>query len=206
MGLPDSAEESRMFRLYREQQKLIEQQQIEEKPKSALDRFLIALRGKIQEQSSIYISEEDKKFTVQAEVCSLSGSKTYYQNGDIVIVGFIDNEMSSPIIIGTYLTEYMQNNRITKPYISVDSISVVQQAVLPMSATSITDPNMGTITASQIYDALRFIKLIQERGLSVDMVTTIINVIQPANGVGILQTVEKLSSIVEGLLTPTQVS
>lgn len=139
-------------------------------------------------------------YVIDAEVCSLCGTKVEYQNGDIVIVGFIDNEMSSPIILGTYMTEMLAENRITRPQIKAQSLQVEQSTQLPLQ-TSIKAPDGGNITVQQIYDALQFIRALQDRGLSLDTVTQIINVVAPTSGQGIMSLLGQLEDTVSGLVT-----
>ena len=185
VGLPDSVQESYLFKAYKQQQEL-QQTNTKSEESSTLERFLIALRGKIkatQSTNKIVLTDQDKRFTIDAEVCGLCGTKVDYQVGDIVVVGFIDNVMSQPIIIGTYMTEMLSNNRITRPQIKATSLSVEQQSTLP-SDTTIKAPDGGNITTRQIYDALQFINNLQDRGLSLSTVSQLVDLVAPVGGFG----------------------
>jgi hypothetical protein len=50
-------------------------------------------------------------------VCSLAGSKVVYNTGDAVVVGFLDNSLSKPIILGSYLTPGNEQITISRPQI-----------------------------------------------------------------------------------------
>lgn len=206
VGLPDSTQESYLFKLYKYQQEELEKSKSEMKENGVIERFLVALRGKIkssQTTSSVVITEQDKRFTIDAEVCGLCGTKVDYQVGDIVIVGFIDNEMSQPIIIGTYMTQVLAEKRITRPQIKTISIYAEEQAKLPLN-TTIVSPDGGDITTEQIYNAIQFIRCLQDRGLSLTTVSKLVDIVAPIGGIGDSK-IEILNKQVQYLLglTPT---
>lgn len=74
--------------------------------------------------------------------------------GDVVIVGFLDNEMSSPIIIGSYLTKELKD-RITYPELKAQTLLVNQSVSLPTSTSFKTGD--GELTLAQLIEAVRYI-------------------------------------------------
>ena len=74
--------------------------------------------------------------------------------GDVVIVGFLDNEMSRPIIIGSYLTRELKD-RITYPEIKAQTLTVNQSVSLPSSTSFKTSD--GELTLTQLIEAVRYI-------------------------------------------------
>ena len=70
----------------------------------------------------------------EASVCAPAGLKTAYKNGDIVWVGFEDNKMGSPVIIGSLSCEKTDTSE-TKTNIECDSLTTNKIASLPKSLT-----------------------------------------------------------------------
>jgi hypothetical protein len=50
---------------------------------------------------------------VQASVCGLPGSKVLYSPGEAVVVGFLDNEIDNPVILGSYLTSGREHTTVS---------------------------------------------------------------------------------------------
>ena len=88
-----------------------------------------------------------RDFVISAEVCGIPGAKYNFLVGDVVIVGFLDNEMSKPIILGSFLTKQLED-RITYPQIKAETFSVNTSAVLPKNTSFQMDNQV--ITAEQI--------------------------------------------------------
>ena len=165
-GLPDSAEEVSIFRQFRQQQEELKNNNTEKKPKTAFERFLIALRGRVQTNPLIDI-EPYKEFIIEAYTCGVQGCDVKYLPGDVVIVGFLNNEIGSPIILGANLYKNKEN-KVTKPSINAISINVEQVASLPSDTILHTqDIRQPQISVQDLVNALQYIKQMEYNGFDV---------------------------------------
>lgn len=147
-GVPDSENESKLFKRYYEQVELKEKDP---------EKYKQLLQNQQQQQDAIVDKstyEEALKFIIKADVCGLAGSRVSYMPGDVVIVGFLDNEMSSPIIIGSYLTKELKD-RITYPELKAQTLLVNQSVSLPTSTSFKTGD--GELTLAQLIETVRYI-------------------------------------------------
>ena len=147
-GVPDSENESKLFKRYYEQVELKEKDP---------EKYKQLLQNQQQQQNSVVDKstyDEALKFIIKADVCGLAGTRVSYMPGDVVIVGFLDNEMSRPIIIGSYLTRELKD-RITYPEIKAQTLTVNQSVSLPSSTSFKTSD--GELTLTQLIEAVRYI-------------------------------------------------
>lgn len=162
-GLPDSAEEASIFRQFRQQQEELKNNSVDKKPKTAFERFLIALRGRVNTNPLIDI-EPYKEFIIEAYTCGVEGCVVKYLPGDVVIVGFLNNEIGSPIILGANLYKNREN-KVTKPTINAISINVEQGASLPSDTILHTqDIRQPQISVQDLVDVLQYKKQMELSG------------------------------------------
>ena len=165
-GLPDSVEEASIFRQFRQQQEELKNNNTQKKPKTAFERFLIAIRGRVQTNPLIDI-EPYKEFIIEAYACGVEGCEVKYLPGDVVIVGFLNNDMGSPIILGANLYKNREN-KVTKPTINAISINVEQGANLPSDTILHTqDIRQPQISVQDLVNALQYIKQMEQNGFDV---------------------------------------
>lgn len=174
--MPDSKQEVSIFKKYYQQQEKLEYDALQnEQSKNAYDRFLIALRGKVVQEPQLNI-DEYKDFCIEAYTCGVPGCKVKYSAGDIVMVGFVDNQMHQPIILG--MNMYKSRNSITTPNISALTLNVEQTSQLSSSTTiSTVDERWNTIQVQDIVNALCYIKQLQDAGIDAASLTSMFSVL-----------------------------
>lgn len=113
---------------------------------------------------NFYNQRED--FLTQASVCGIGGISNYINVGDTVIVGFEDNDMGKPIILGHLLTQKLEENRDTYPSLNLQSLKVIgnsngfnDNTSLP-NTTKFKFPDGSVITITQLQDMLNFYKML----------------------------------------------
>lgn len=181
-GVPDNKEEKKMFDAYNEYQKQVSEQKEEPKPLTAFQRLLQALIGRVEAIKPAMPTEEDLQFMTEASVCGLPGSKILYSPGDAVVVGFLDNSISQPIILGSYLTsgrEYFNNE--SKIYLDIEKsncLSPTAEFAFPLS-TRFVDPNNDSrqIDATQIENAIKFINNLESMGFNLQGFSKLLSVV-----------------------------
>ena len=70
-------------------------------------------------------------YCVEAYVCGIGGMQNLITEGDCVFVGFEDNDMGKPIILGHLLTSELESKRKNYPNIHINSLQVDKSAKLP---------------------------------------------------------------------------
>ena len=108
---------------------------------SVIDRYKVSVRIPI-----IHRANNSAQFTAipdlpSAAICSLPSSHPNLQQGDVVILGFENNDLGKPIILGHLYRESMTNTMID---LDVTSLSVINAATLPGNTS------IGDIAASDI--------------------------------------------------------
>lgn len=79
-------------------------------------------------------SSKQSEFVMEARLCGIPGMQNLIQPGDIVVVGFEDNDMGNPIILGHLLTKSLEQPGKAgenQPAIKCSSITVNTAANLP---------------------------------------------------------------------------
>lgn len=90
-----------------------------------------------------FVSDDDLSW---ASVLSIPGVTYQYRPGDIVVVGFENNYLGSPIVLGHLGSAMKKEERNID--INVSTISVSESAKFPTSI------EVGTITYAQLKDAV----------------------------------------------------
>ena len=83
-------------------------------------------------------SSRTSEFVMEARLCGIPGMANLIHPGDIVIVGFENNDMGQPIILGHLLTKNLeQPGRADEkqPAIKCSAVNVSQEAALPLKTT-----------------------------------------------------------------------
>ena len=163
-GIPDSSEESKLFSAWRDYQSRLKNEE-DTTALTAIDKILMALKIKQKQSVPHEPTEEELKFCTLADVCSLKGSKVDYCVGDAVVIGFLDNSLSKPIILGSYITDKnvklsVGGTSMQLEQLIVDS-SIGNQVILP------SNTKLGNITVAQIESALSFINSMTSAGFDI---------------------------------------
>ena len=102
-------------------------------------------KGKVESINSYYAKDftgSEREFLIQAHICGIPGMQNLLHPGDIVYVGFENNDMGNPIILGHLLTKELEDARKeydNYPYLKLESINIVNSATLPLD----TKLNLG---------------------------------------------------------------
>lgn len=91
------------------------------------------------------------QFVMEAHVCGIPGIKSHIKVGDTVYVGFEDNDMGKPIILGHLLTHYIEGARSNYPSTTLESLDVKNSLKIPTN-TVIGD----NLSLSTLLEALTF--------------------------------------------------
>ena len=86
---------------------------------------------------------------MEACVCGLPSSMIHYQEGDIVIVGFEDNNMGKPIILGSLLTKELAETTLTKVSLNVNTLTADEIVTLPLTS-NVTFQRTGILQANEL--------------------------------------------------------
>lgn len=109
------------------------------------------------------LNQYEAEFFMEASVCSIGGVSNIIHIGDIVIVGFEDNDMGKPIILGHLLTDslntstYYDNESRSFPSLKLGALGVKESVTLP-SNTTFTLPTGKTVTMADLSELLNFYK------------------------------------------------
>ena len=71
---------------------------------------------------------------MEASVCGIPGIQNYINVGDIVYVGFEDNDMGKPVILGHLLTSQLEEKRSSYPGFKVSVMNITDEATLPSTS------------------------------------------------------------------------
>ena len=191
-GMPDSQSEREIFSKYYEYEKKLNQNNGK------------VTTSNVPQQVEVYIepSDHDKRFVTEASVCCFGGSKIMYNIGDTVVVGFIDNLVSKPIILGSYaLSDVQSNLNGAKPeQFTVKDLNVSNEpgafAILPMDTKFKSIQGGVEMTASDIKLAVDFINILNSAGVGTNTIIELMQKISPVidSIVGLLPTTGGSSS------------
>ena len=104
---------------------------------------LIEVRLPIFEQPGMPFSGGSASSIFRANICCSPGTVNVYDVGDCVVVGFLDNKMANPIILGKLYTASTPSEAPTNTTNSA-SLVVTDKAVLPMN-TKIGNLSLGDL-------------------------------------------------------------
>ena len=107
-----------------------------------IDRFTAQVRIPALHKLNNYNGAMTANNLPIAAVCALPNSEIHFQVGDIVIVGFENNEEDKPIILGYLYTDIPITDRLS---LIPESITVTNNSSLPAATT------IGEIKSSEIY-------------------------------------------------------
>lgn len=149
-GRPDSETEVKKFNA-----------KVAQVKKQDADLTDIAARKKVQEGwSNAFLSGLDYplEFTVEAFVCGIPGMSNLYDVGDWVYVGFINNNMSMPLILGHAVGIDLKDGTgrfvsQVQPSLKVSTLEVASDTVLPNN-TRFKFEDGSVITVAQLKTAL----------------------------------------------------
>ena len=197
-GIPNSLQESEWFQKYNDRNKKInDMKKDEQKAKNTKDviyKFLYALKKKEKVEQLDDLSEEVLQYVTYATVCSTPGTIVNYNNGDIVVLGFKENKMSQPVILGLCQTM----NSVMTPAFTIGSFNelVVNESAKLPSNTQIGVNYCGNttqISTDDIYKAVLLVRTLEDAGITVDKLRLLVGMI------GSLQTILG-SSLIQGIL------
>ena len=109
---------------------------------------LIEVRLPVFEQPGMPFSGGSVSSIFRANICCSPGTVNVYDVGDCVVVGFLDNHMENPIILGKLYTASTPDETPTNTTNSA-SLVVTDKAVLPMNTT------IGSIGFNDLLNLLR---------------------------------------------------
>ena len=158
VGMPNSLEEQEKFRRYQEQQDLSRTTNQDKNSETLLQKLYFSLLKKQVDNSSIQITEEEKKFYMTASVCTVPGVSIKYVEGDVVVVGFIDNSISQPIILGSYMNKknQVEDLIITRcNSATIGNLVVSEQSSIPDTSNLITQDG-STYKLTKLTDLVKF--------------------------------------------------
>lgn len=78
---------------------------------------------------------------MEASVCGIPGIVNYIHVNDIVYVGFEDNDMGKPVILGHLLTQDLESVRTQFPGQKLSTLVVTDDSTLPSTAKIRTTTN-----------------------------------------------------------------
>ena len=109
---------------------------------------LIEIRLPIFEQPGMPFSGGSESSTFMASICCNPGTVNVFNPGDCVVVGFLDNRMATPIILGKL---YTADTPAEAPSNTTNAASLVvtDKATLPMNTT------IGSINFSDLLKIMR---------------------------------------------------
>ena len=173
-GQPDSKTEHELFSAYEEY--LSKKDEVKQNL-STLQKFIFALKGKKTISEVSEPTDYQKQFLCLASVCSLAGSKVVYNTGDAVVVGFLDNSLSKPIILGSYLTPGNEQITISRPQIKAQSIVVDDKMDETCNVVLPNNTTLGDMTVDDIKQALTFVNSLENMGFGLEGFIKLLNVI-----------------------------
>lgn len=100
-------------------------------------------------------SDNNKDFISEATLCYSPGTYNAINIGDIVVVGFQDNELSRPIIIGKFFSSDEELNAVGLN--KVETLFVNTKATLP------NNTQLGDISVSDIKKLMTEIEIIKDK-------------------------------------------
>ena len=166
-GKPDSIEEKSKFDAY-----YANQSQVQTNSDEVKNKFQKDFQGA---QSSAQVNKDkttpdyDKQYLREAHVCGIPNSIIHYQEGDVVIVGFEDNNMGKPIILGSLLTKELEDQTVTKVSINAHTLTADEVVTLPLSSNVLfkrsDEPQTNELTqmsATDIEKVVTFINVLIE--------------------------------------------
>lgn len=174
-GRPDKVEEVNEFNRYYDEQK-----QLKTNSTDVLNEFESSFQQSKEAEVNLlkkgYQTLAD--FETVASVCGIPNSKIMYKRGDTVIVGFEDNDMGKPIILGALLTAEIENNNTTKIQLSARSVSVEDELISRLDKTKFTRSDFKTnqldsITGKQLEELVLFVQRFEELGMSLEYLSNI---------------------------------
>ena len=182
-GIPNSQAEQDLFQAYYDVNKKIKElQEEEDKVKNSKDviyKFLYALKKKQTVSKLQSPSDEILQYITYASLCDTPGNTVIaFNTMDVVVVGFKDNKMSQPIIIGLCQT----TSSIVKPSLVVSNVTqlfVQDEAQLsPKTKIGVSYGNsISYMSTDDIYRAVQLVKALDERDITVDKLDTLVKMI-----------------------------
>ena len=168
-GLPEDKAEKLLFDRYKEQSNV---KTTSKEVKNDLLSVLLRSFRKTKTVAKVSLTDEQKRFNVVARVVGIPGTFVLYQPGDVVVVGFENNDMMKPLIIGSLLTKDISTE--TRMIAVLDQLGVKQKAVLPLQETvyqytgdvkSIDNSRVNSFTAEDVADVIKFQQVLKESNL-----------------------------------------
>ena len=118
----------------------------------------VAVRVPLFDKSATSASRTPTESLGVASICILPNSIPNVRVGDVVYVGFENNDISKPVIIG-YV--YIDREYLTKQGLSLETIDVSTNALLPVSTRigNITPEEIATLSGikSNIQEQINFL-------------------------------------------------
>lgn len=87
----------------------------------------------VEVENKDVINENSAEYFTEAIVCNIGGVSNLIKTGDIVIVGFEDNDMGRPIILGHLLTTSLMDKMSDYPNMHLNTLSIDNTANLPLN-------------------------------------------------------------------------
>lgn len=152
-GLPDDANEYKSYQNKLKSAQVLNGILPEDKRKSEAQIAEVTSKSWSNEASTLldlqYLTNSSDRitisdFTMEASVCGIPGIVNYIHVNDIVYVGFEDNDMGKPVILGHLLTQDLESVRTQFPGQKLSTLVVTDDSTLPSTA------KIKTTTANEI--------------------------------------------------------
>lgn len=88
--------------------------------------------------------------TIDATACVSPGVYEPYKIGDLVYVGFVNNEYSQPVVLGKIAKKF--NEKEATSYNYINALEVTEDSKLPKST------QIGDLTYEDLYKAVTYVK------------------------------------------------
>lgn len=167
-GKPNNEDEQSLFDSYYISQDAVKTNSSSVK-KDLLQQYLDRNKNQVTLENSSNNIPYDPEYTTVASVCGIPKTKIHYRTGDVVFVGFENNNMGYPVILGSVLTQDIEEKSSTKIEIDARSLSVDvdQSVVLPLNKTTFarqrTDDNSyNELTMQKIEQVVKFFDKLEE--------------------------------------------
>lgn len=113
-------------------------------------------------EKALYKSTIENEFLMEATVCGIPGMQNLIVPGDIVYVGFENNDMGAPIILGHLLCKNLEKSRNDYPNQIFNSINIKKSANLPLDTTlNLKDASTGELIELKMSDLANLWKFYQ---------------------------------------------
>lgn len=150
-GIPNSVAESNIFKAARDKNLALN---------STLDESLKLTPTEILDKTRKSWSSQDiMAYTTEAVICGFVGASNLVQPNDNVYVGFLNNDMGQPIILGHFTNPEVPS--ISKPSLKIGSLRASGKVSLPAETSFIyTDPITGSTLELSFKDILTMKRLL----------------------------------------------